>query len=107
MKHWVVENKEWVIGVITGFFGWFGSQKMKKSNEKSAELENLKTIREMEKELVEDTKKQVEELREMVSEMQKIIDDKDRIISEQRKLINLQNQQLQICKEKCKIDFNS
>lgn len=103
MKELIIEHWEKLAVLVSGAFGFFGGRKIKKSNEKSAELENLKTIREMEKQLVDDTKKQVEELREMIGSLQEIINQKDIIISEQEEIIKTQRKQLDKCKTQCKI----
>ncbi|MCT4665606.1 MAG: hypothetical protein N4A45_10270 [Flavobacteriales bacterium] len=97
MKHWIIENKEWIAGSIATLSAWFGGRKLKKTNEKSAELENLKTLREIEKEVVTETRNYVDELME-------IIKNKDKIIEEQKKIISRQREQLQKCKVSCNID---
>ena len=100
MKQFLVENREWLIGVVTTITAWFGGRRLKKSNEKNAELQNLLTIREMEKQLVEDARKNSEELREIIKEMQDIIDNKDNVIKEQKALLLKQRKALERYKNK-------
>lgn len=82
-------------GVISGVIGFFSGQKMKKNNEKSAELENLKTVRDMEKQLILDYKEQVTEFRQLIDDLQLIIDEKDDIIKKQQLKIAKQKKELE------------
>lgn len=100
MKHFLLENNEWLIGIVTTIMAWFGGRKLKNSNEKNAELQNLLTIREMEKQLVEDARQNSEELREIIKEMQDIIDNKDNVINEQKALLLKQRIELEKYKKK-------
>tara|TARA_R110002124_G_scaffold148927_9_gene314603 strand:- start:5669 stop:5968 length:300 start_codon:yes stop_codon:yes gene_type:complete len=86
---WIVENKEWLVGLVTTVGAFFGGRKMKKNNEKSAELENLKVIREMEKELIADAKSHIEELRKIIDHKDGIIEDQKKIIAKQERFLNL------------------
>ena len=96
MKNFLLENKEWLIGIVTTVVAWIGGRGLKKSKEKSAELQNLLTIREMEKQLVEDAVKNSEELREVIKEMQEILENKDNVIKEQKTLLLKQRKELEL-----------
>ena len=100
MKDFIIDNKEWLIGVVASISAYFGGRKTRKSNEKSAELQNLGTIRDLEKELVEDAINQIEELREIIEVNKAIIEQKDAIIKEQEKIIAQQNKFLDLYKKK-------
>ena len=91
MKNFLIENKEWLIGLIASISAFFGGRKMKKSNEKSAELQNLATIREMEKQLFDDMEERFDKLQQINTDLQNLISQQKIIISEQKIIITKQN----------------
>ena len=54
-------------GVIAAIAAFFGGRKTKKITDRSGELENLQTVRDLEKQIVIDVKGQIQELREINS----------------------------------------
>lgn len=86
MIEYITENKEWLVGAIATLSAWFGGRKMKKTNEFSADLENLKTLREIERELVDEAQRNVTELRDTIKQLKKIIENQDVFLSRYRKL---------------------
>lgn len=68
--------------IIGGIAAFFTGRRMKKSEVQSSELENIKTVREIEKQLLQDVKDQVQELIKTKEEL-------ERIIKEQRERIKL------------------
>lgn len=108
MVKFITENWEIFLSAITGLGAWFGGRKLKASEDKSAaatahsqELENLKTIREMEKQLIEDMRASVENLKAMISDYQSMILQKDTVIKEYRSVIEQQKKNLEKCKISC------
>jgi len=103
MKHWIIENRDWVIGVVSTITAWFGGRKLKKSNEVSADLNNLSEIRKMEKALVDDAQEIIKDLRETIDSLQNLIQEKNKFISEQKKVIDSQRKALNKCKHNCNV----
>ena len=62
MTNFLIENKEWLIGIIVSISAFFGGRKSKKQNEKTTELENIEKVREIEKRLLADMDDQVNKL---------------------------------------------
>lgn len=103
MKTWLIENKDWLITAVTGLSAWFGGRKLKKSNEVSADLNNLSEIRKMEKALVDDAQEMILELRTTIDSLQKLISEKNTFISEQKKVIDSQRKALNKCTNNCNV----
>lgn len=76
-------SKNWEIISVTfgGIIAWFGAQKLKKQNEKTSELENIKTVREIEKTLLDDMKTQVNQLIENNNYLKKVVNEQEEIIN--------------------------
>lgn len=127
LKQFMLDNWSWLSSIVVGVSTWFGGQKFQKMKETTLELENERTVRELEKQLVLDSKKyidrvreevkeqieevkqtakiQVDELKELVKGLENIIDSKDSIIDQQQIIINRQQKQLELCQKTCKIDL--
>ena len=60
---------------------WFGGQKLQRQNEKTTELENLKTTREVEKSLLLDMKSQVDQLIEGNNYLRKVVNEQEKTIN--------------------------
>ena len=94
MKVFLYENWQYLITIIGSAIAYVvgdtRGKRQRKANDRSSELENLKTVREMEKQIVDDVKAKVEELREINSGLQTLIDQKDEIIDKQQEVIDQQ-----------------
>ena len=98
MDSFIKDNWQAVGGLVGMVATFFGGRRIKKSNAKSAELENLAAVRDMEKQLIEDYREQLNEFRKLIDDMQIFINEKDLIIKEQRVKIAEQQKQLLKCK---------
>ena len=98
MDSFIKDNWQAVGGLVGMVFTFLGGRRLKKSNEKSMELENLSAVREMEKQLIDDYREQLNEFRKLIDDMQIFINEKDVIIKEQRIKISEQQKQLLKCK---------
>jgi len=94
MDNFIKENWQAVGGLVGMVATFFGGQRLKKSNVKSAELENLAAVREMEKQLIDDYREQLNEFRKLIDDMQIFINEKDVIIKAQKVKIAGQKKQL-------------
>ncbi len=54
MINYLIDNKEWLAGVFAGVVGFFSGRKIKRQNIFTVELQNLKAVREEEKQLIAD-----------------------------------------------------
>ena len=88
--NFIEENWQGLLGVIGTAGAYVGGLKMRKQNEHTKDLENLSTIRLMEKQLIEDSRAAADELREIITEMKALIAQKDAIISSQNDIIRKQ-----------------
>ncbi len=100
MWSFIIENKVWFVGLITGFFSFLGGRKTKKNQEEAGELQNLKTVREIEKQLFDDMAIRIDEYKQLSDDLLKIIEEKNKIIEDQKKMII--NQKREIVKLKTK-----
>jgi uncharacterized protein YcbK (DUF882 family) len=84
MNSFIVKNWE----VLAGLFGtsvlFISGIRLKRQNEKTTELENLKTVRSIEKALIDDVKLQVEELLKLNNYLKGIVDTQKNIIDKYR-----------------------
>lgn len=92
MHEFLIDQKEWIIGIIGSVVMFFGGRKSKKITDKTGELENLEAVRKIEKQLIEDIKSQIDELRETNSGLQLIINQKDELIGAQQEVIDQQRE---------------
>lgn len=92
MENFFIDHKEWIAGIIASVVMFFTGRKSKKISEESSQLQNLKTIRELEKQLVEDVKNQIIELREINTGLLLLIEEKDEIIDKQQEIIDQQRE---------------
>ena len=72
--NFIIENKELLISVLTAIIAFISGRKTKKLNEKSAELQNLEKVREMEKQLVKDMEEQVSKLIDYTSYLEVVVE---------------------------------
>lgn len=85
MNTFIAKNWEILIGLI-GTFGLFVSGlKLKHQNEKTTELENLKTVRTIEKDLLNDMKNQIEELVKLNNYLKGIVETQTKQLSKYQK----------------------
>jgi len=90
----IFENIELFIGLATTFLGyWFGA-KTRKNQEKSGELQNLITLRQVEKQLIKDMKDSIKEYQEVIINLNAIIDKKDKIITRLKNIVDKQQKEL-------------
>lgn len=91
----IIDNIELFIGLITTFLGyWFGS-KTRKNQEKSGELQNLITLRQVEKQLINDMKNSIKEYQEVITNLNAIIEKKDEIIARLKAIVDKQQKELE------------
>lgn len=81
MTDFITKNWEIISGMIGTAVVWWGSQKLKRQSEKTSELENMKTVREIEKSLLEDMQGQVNKLIEQNNYFKKVINEQEKIIN--------------------------
>lgn len=81
MGKFLIENWQIIIGAIGTGGAWFGAQKLQKINAKTTELENLKTVREMEKGLIADMETQIEKLKTNNNVLQGIVNEQNKLIN--------------------------
>jgi len=90
---WIIDNIQWLGGLVVAFFTYLVGRKSTKNNEESQELENLKTVRELEKELIKDIeanieqyKKWLKESKDYIFKLEKLLAGKNKKIDELEKL---------------------
>jgi len=90
----LLDNIGLIIGLMTTVLGyWFGS-KTRKNQEKSGELQNLITLRQVEKQLIKDMKDSIKEYQEVITNLNAIIDKKDKIITRLKAIVDKQQKEL-------------
>lgn len=77
----LIENWQIIAGLIGSAVAYKGGLHIQQTNEKTAELENLKTVREMEKGLVDDMKAQVDKLVEVNDYLKRLVEEQTRTIN--------------------------
>lgn len=92
MKQWLLDNWEIIAGLIGSALTYLLGTKKRKTEGKTTELENLQTIRDLEKQIVDDVKSQIDELREINNGLQVLIEQKDEIIEKQQNVIDQQRE---------------
>lgn len=90
MIEWILQNKEWLGGLVLGFFSFLTGRKTAKNQEESGELENLKTVREVEKSLINDIKDSITGYKKIIDENEIVIANLKTIVSNQKKAIEKQ-----------------
>jgi hypothetical protein len=80
MKKLIFENWEIIAGLIGSVFAYFGGLKVQRQSVRTSELENIKTVREIEKTLLTDMKTQVEQIVEVNSYLKKVVEEQEKTI---------------------------
>ena len=80
MKDFLLNNWQIILGFLGTGGAWFGALKIKKQNERTLELENMKTVRAMEKALLEDMEAQVTKLIANNERLEKIVTEQAKTI---------------------------
>lgn len=80
MKEIIVGNWEIIAGLIGSVFAYFGGVKVQRQSVRTSELENIKTVREIEKTLLTDMKTQVEQIVEVNSYLKKVVEEQEKTI---------------------------
>lgn len=80
MKNFIVEYWEVIAGLIGSAIAYLGGAKMQRQSVRTSELENIKTVREIEKTLLDDMKAQVNQLVEVNSYLKKIVDEQEKTL---------------------------
>ena len=70
----LIDNKELLLSALTGIIAFVTGRKTKKINEKSAELQNLETVRVVEKQLLQDMREQIDKLIEYNNYLEGVIE---------------------------------
>ncbi|QHB38614.1 hypothetical protein pippi81_gp050 [Flavobacterium phage vB_FspM_pippi8-1] len=81
MKEIIVGNWEIIAGLIGSVFAYFGGLKIQRQSVRTSELENIKTVREIEKTLLEDMKTQVDQLVEVNNYLKKVVNEQEKSIN--------------------------
>jgi hypothetical protein len=85
MNTFIAKNWEFIVGVIGSLGIFFSGLKLKFHNEKTTELENLKTVRIIEKDLLNDMKIQIEELVKLNNYLKDIVEVQTKQLSKYQK----------------------
>lgn len=81
MKELIAGNWEIVAGLIGSVVAYFSGLKVQRQNVRQSELENIKTVREIEKTLLDDMKGQVNQLVEVNNYLKKVVDEQEKSIN--------------------------
>jgi len=73
LVNYLIENWETISLAVGGVVAFFTGRKTKKISNQSSELDNLKTVREIEKQLVEDMKVQIIDLLQVNNNLELIV----------------------------------
>jgi hypothetical protein len=91
---------------LSAVAAWFTGRKIQASTNKEAEanavgveLQNLKTVREVEKQLLEDMQENVTNLLAINTELKGIISQLETVIKESKAIISKQNKEIARCKK--------
>lgn len=85
MNTFIAKNWEFIVGAVGSVAIFFSGLKMKWQNEKTTELENLKTVRIIEKGLIDDMKFQIEELVKLNNYLKGIVETQTKQIEKYEK----------------------
>jgi len=81
MKNFIANNWEVIAGLIGSVVAYFSGLKIQRQSVRTSELENLKTVREMEKTLLNDMKTQVDQLVEVNNYLKKVVAEQEKSIN--------------------------
>ena len=81
MKKFIIDNWQIIAGLIGSAIAYVGGLKIQRQSVRTSELENLKTVREMEKTLLTDMKTQVDQLVEVNNYLKKVVAEQEKAIN--------------------------
>lgn len=81
MFKFIEDNWQIVAGLIGSAVAYLGGLKIQRQSVRTSELENLKTVREMEKTLLNDMKTQVDQLVEVNNYLKKVVEEQQKSIN--------------------------
>ena len=81
MKKFILDNWQIIAGLIGSAIAYVGGLKIQRQSVRTSELENLKTVREMEKTLLNDMKTQVDQIVEVNNYLKKVVAEQEKTIN--------------------------
>jgi len=80
MVKFISDNWQIIAGLVGSAIAYVGGIKIQRQSVRTSELENLKTVREMEKTLLNDMKQQVDQIVEVNNYLKKVVDEQEKTI---------------------------